>query len=161
MPSITGKELVLCGGLPYLCESNVPFRTNFAEIFFLTTIFLYRNVLITFQTSLIQGMGFPIAAEVSSLKLRAKTLSLGVMAQAFCGWLVQFTVPYMYNVDSGNLGARTGFVFAGLSVLLIIGAWVLVPETSGLTAEEIDRAYNDKVAVRKFQQRVGSGEVGA
>jgi hypothetical protein len=124
-------------------------------------ISLHRNVLITFQTSLIQGMGFPIAAEISSLKLRAKTLSLGVMSQAFCGWLVQFTVPYMYNVDSGNLGARTGFVFAGFSVLLIIGAWLLIPETSGLTAEEIDRAYNDKVAVRKFQQRIGSGEVGA
>ena len=108
-----------------------------------------------------QGMGFPIAAEVSSLKLRAKTLSLGVMAQAFMGWLTQFTVPYMYNVDSGNLGARTGFVFAGLSVLLIVGAWFLIPETSGLTAEEIDRAYEEKVAVRNFQQRVGTGEVGA
>ena len=106
-------------------------------------------------------MGFPIAAEISSLKLRAKTLSLGVMAQAFFGWLTQFVTPYMYNVDSGNLGARTGFIYAALSVLLIGGAWLLVPETSGLTAEEIDRAYSEKVAVRNFQQHRGSGEVEA
>jgi hypothetical protein len=66
----------------------------------------------------------------------------------------------MYNVDSGNLGARTGSVFAGLSVLLIIGTWYLVPETTGLTVEEIDKAYNDKVNTRQFQKRIGTGEVG-
>lgn len=139
----------------------LPSQTDHVEICLLIPIFAHRNVLITFQTSLIQGMGFPIAAEISSLKLRAKTLSLGVMAQAFSGWLTQFTVPYMYNVDSGNLGARTGFVFAGMSVLLIVCAWFIVPETSGLTAEEIDKAYSEKVSVCKFQQHVGSGEVGA
>lgn len=43
----------------------------------------------------------------------------------------------MYNIDSGNLGAKTGFVFAGTSVLLFCISWFVVPETSGLTVEEI------------------------
>lgn len=106
-------------------------------------------------------MGYPIAAEISSLKLRAKTLSIGVMSNTVTSWLTQFTVPYMYNVDSGNLGARTGFVFAAFSLLLIIGTWYIVPETSGLTVEEIDQAYNEKVPTRQFQKRIGTGEVGA
>lgn len=46
-----------------------------------------------------------------------------------------------------------------LSVLLIIGNWYIVPETTGLTMEEIDKAYVDKVPVRSFQTRIGSGEV--
>lgn len=43
----------------------------------------------------------------------------------------------MYNIDSGNLGAKTGFVFAGTSVLLFCISWFVVPETSGLGVEEI------------------------
>lgn len=117
--------------------------------------------MISFQTSLFLSMGYPIAAEISSYRLRAKTLSVGVITQTVTAWLTQFIVPYIYNVDSGNLGARTGFVFAGLSVLLIIGTWYIVPETTGLTMEEIDKAYMDKVPVRAFQTRIGSGEVDA
>jgi hypothetical protein len=43
----------------------------------------------------------------------------------------------MYNIDSGNLGAKTGFVFAGTSVLLFCISWFVVPETSGLSVEDI------------------------
>lgn len=60
-------------------------------------------------------------------------------------------VPYIYNVDSGDLGAKTDFIFAGISVLLIFGAWFLVPETSGMTASEIDKAYLDMVPTREFR----------
>jgi hypothetical protein len=98
-------------------------------------------------------MGYPIAAEISSYKLRAKTLSIGVISSTFSSWLTAFVVPYMYNVDSGNLGARTGFIFAAMSLLLTIGAWFLVPETTGLTMDELDHAYEEKVPVRQFQRR--------
>ncbi|KAJ5703241.1 MFS general substrate transporter [Penicillium malachiteum] len=117
-----------------------------------------RNFLISFQTSLFLGMGYRISADVASYRLRAKTLSVGVVSQAFMAWLTQFTVPYMYNVDSGNLGARTGFVFAGFSALLIAGTWFIVPETANLTAAEIDKAYKDRVPVRQFQDYIGADQ---
>lgn len=44
---------------------------------------LCRNVVIALQTSLIQGMEFPSAAELSSLRLPAKTLSIGITTQSF------------------------------------------------------------------------------
>jgi hypothetical protein len=50
-------------------------------------------------------------------------------------------MPYIYNVDAGNLGARTGFIFAGTSILLFVGTWYLVPDTTAMTTEEIDHAY--------------------
>ncbi|KAL6415846.1 MFS sugar transporter [Ilyonectria robusta] len=76
------------------------------------------NLLITLQTSIIQGMGWPIAAEISSYRLRSKSLSLATISQAVMAWLTAFVLPYMFNVDSGNLGIRTGFVWAGCSVFL-------------------------------------------
>ncbi|OJJ60889.1 hypothetical protein ASPSYDRAFT_29409 [Aspergillus sydowii CBS 593.65] len=115
------------------------------------------NILISFQTSLMQAVGWPIAAEISSYRLRIKSLSIGVFAQTLSTWVMTFTVPYMYNVDSGDLGARTAFPFAGITVLLIVGAYLLVPDTTGLTTEEIDRLYEDKVSVRRFGTYVPRG----
>ncbi|OGE50267.1 hypothetical protein PENARI_c017G07389 [Penicillium arizonense] len=113
-------------------------------------IAIFMNVLISLQASLMQAPGWSIAAEISSYRLRAKSMSLGMMSQTFTTWLVTFVVPYMYNVDSGNLGARTGLVFAGASVLLIWGAWAIVPDTTGLSTEDIDNLYEAKVPARKF-----------
>lgn len=97
-----------------------------------------------------QASGWSIAAEISSYRLRAKSMALGMMAQTFTTWIITFVVPYMYNVDSGNLGARTGFVFAGSSVLLIWGVYALVPDTTGLSTEDLDNFYKARVPVRKF-----------
>jgi Sugar (and other) transporter len=116
-----------------------------------------RNLDISLQTSLIQGMGWPIAAELSSYRLRAKTISIGVICQTLSTWVTLFTVPYMYNVDSGNLGARTGFVFMGTTVLLLAAGYFLVPDTTGLTAEQIDHAYDQRMSPRKFQGILASG----
>ncbi|KAL4765660.1 MFS-type transporter fmqE [Aspergillus foveolatus] len=112
------------------------------------------NILISIQTSLMQAVGWPIAAEISSYRLRVKSLSIGVFAQTLSTWVMTFTVPYMYNVDSGDLGARTAFPFAGITVLLVIGAYFLVPDTTGLSTEEIDRLYEDKVSPRRFKSFV-------
>ena len=116
-----------------------------------------RNLDISLQTSLIQGMGWPIAAELSSYRLRAKTISIGVICQTLSTWVTLFTVPYMYNVDSGNLGARTGFVFMGTTVLLLVAGYLMVPDTTGLTAEQIDRAYDQRVSPGNFRGILGSG----
>ncbi|KAL6235575.1 hypothetical protein BDW75DRAFT_250775 [Aspergillus navahoensis] len=112
------------------------------------------NILISIQTSLMQAVGWPIATEISSYRLCVKTLSIGVFAQTLSTWVMTFTVPYMYNVDSGDLGARTAFPFAGITVLLIMGAYFLVPDTTGLSTGEIDRLYEDRVSPRRFKSFV-------
>jgi hypothetical protein len=67
----------------------------------------------------------------------------------------------MYNVDSGNLGARTGFVYAGTSVFLIVLAYLYCPNTGGLSTEEIDHLYEQRISPRLFQAQTGPhGEEG-
>jgi hypothetical protein len=97
-----------------------------------------------------QSTGWSIAAEISSYRLRAKSMSLGMMAQTLSTWLITFVVPYMYNVDSGNLGAKTGLIFAGATVPLLVGVFYLTPETTGLTTEDIDKFYESRVPPRRF-----------
>ncbi|KAK5108279.1 hypothetical protein LTR62_008594 [Meristemomyces frigidus] len=111
----------------------------------LWAIAVIMSVQISIQTSLLQGMGYPIAAELSKLRLRAKTLSIGVTVQTFTTWLTTFIMPYIYNVDAGNLGARTGFIFTATSVLLCIATFYLVPDTTNMSLEDLDHAYDQKV----------------
>ena len=47
----------------------------------LWAIAVLMSLMISLQTSLLQGMGWPIAAELSSLRLRGKTISIGIIFQ--------------------------------------------------------------------------------
>lgn len=58
----------------------------------------------------------------------------------------------MYNIDSGNLGARTALVFGAASVVLLILSYPLVPDLRGLSTTEIDWLYENKISPRRFQE---------
>jgi MFS family permease len=118
-------------------------------------IAILMNVLISFQAAILQGVGWAVAAEVPTPNLRAKTLSLGLCGQTLTTWLFQFVTPYMYNVDSGRLGSRVGFVHAGITVLVLAGAWFLVPDTTNMTTQEIDEAYQNGISPRNFRSYLG------
>ncbi|KAK5552873.1 hypothetical protein LTR46_008948 [Exophiala xenobiotica] len=114
----------------------------------LVSIFLWA---IIYQMS-VGAVGFALAAEVPTARLRPATMSLVGFTQGATGWTIGFVVPYMINPDAGNLGAKVGFVFFGLGIPLSIAFFFLVPETRSLSFEELDHLYNNKVSPRKFQQ---------
>ena len=43
----------------------------------------------------------------------------------------------MINPDAGNLGPKVGFVFFGLGVPVSIALFFLIPETKGLSFDEV------------------------
>lgn len=152
---ISRRNLVLVG-----LSINVVFMVIIGALYWapgqgsLWAIAVLMNVLISLTTSTLQAAAWPIAAEIPSYHLRAKSLSLGVFTQTLTSWLFIFITPYMYNVDSGNLGAKTGFIYAGTSLLLGFGAFWLIPDTSGMATVEVDAAYDANIPPRKFQKFV-------
>jgi hypothetical protein len=42
-------------------------------------------------------------------------------------------------------------VHAGITTLVLVGAWLLVPDTTNMTTQEIDEAYHNGVSPRSFQ----------
>ena len=85
---------------------------------------------------------FVVAAETSSLTLRSKTGGIGW----FLGGLIQggfgCGTPFLYNPDAGNLGGKTGFVFAGTAAVGVVITYFLLPELKGKSAVEIDRVFS-------------------
>jgi len=76
------------------------------------------------------------------------------------GWLVGFISPYLINPDAGNLGAKVGFVFAGCGIPICIGFYFLIPETKGLSFDDMDYLFSKKVPCRRFRQEIQQRGVG-
>ncbi|KAF2800263.1 general substrate transporter [Melanomma pulvis-pyrius CBS 109.77] len=98
----------------------------------------------------IGATAYTILCEVSTSRLRVKTIAIGLALQNGLNTMWSFTLPYLFNPDKLNLGGKLGFVFGGLSVLCLIYLWFCQPETAGRTYEELDEMFIERVSARKF-----------
>jgi len=92
-----------------------------------------------------------VAAEASSLQLRAKTQGIGWFTSGIGTAVYAIILPYIYNSDEGNLRAKTGFVMMGFAAVAIIIVWLAIPEMKGRTPMEIDRMFALKLPTRAFK----------
>jgi hypothetical protein len=106
------------------------------------------------------GMGawpasFAVAAETSSLRLRARTQGVTGCVSNLVAGAVSIILPYLFNPDSGNLGGRVGFVFAALSGIGAILTWKLVPEMKDRMDAEIDEMFSLNLPAKHFEHWQG------
>lgn len=111
------------------------------------------NRAIVYQLT-IGAVGFAIASEISTLPLRPAAQTVILVTQLVVGWLIGFISPYMINPDAGNLGAKVGFVFFGMGVPLCVLFWFYIPETKGLSFDELDYLFNNRTNCRRFQSAI-------
>lgn len=96
------------------------------------------------------GPALAVAAEVSSVRLRAKTLAIGFFFNYFYSTIWNIVVPYMFHPTEGNLGGLMGWIFFATSVIAFGVMWIELPETKDLSFEQIDRRFEHKVVTRGF-----------
>jgi hypothetical protein len=65
-----------------------------------------------------------------------------------------FVLPFIFNPNQANLGAKTSFIFGGLSVLCWIYLFFYQPETANRSFEEIDEMFFKHVPARQFRHYV-------
>ncbi|KAL2812628.1 putative MFS transporter [Aspergillus granulosus] len=112
-------------------------------------VFIYIWAII-YQLS-IGAVGFVLASEIATVRLRSTTQGLVTITNAAWGLVMQFTIPYMINPDAGNLGGKVGFIFLGTGLVAAIGGWYLYPETKGTSFERMDELYASRIAPRHFR----------
>ncbi|KAK7226771.1 hypothetical protein V2G26_014774 [Clonostachys chloroleuca] len=99
----------------------------------------------------IGAVAFTILAEVSTSRLRAKTVGIGLAVVNGLNMMWSFVLPYLFNPDKANLGAKVAFIFGGCSVLCLTYLWFELPETAGRTYEELDEMFMKKIPARHFK----------
>jgi hypothetical protein len=96
-------------------------------------------------------VSFAIAAETSSLQLRAKTQGLGWTASNFSTTVSGIALPYVFNPDAGNLRGKVGFTYVGSCVVGLVVSWYALPEMKGRSVGEIDRMFEVGLGAREFR----------
>jgi Na+/melibiose symporter-like transporter len=99
-----------------------------------------------------QPVGYLAPAEMPTSKLRAKTSGISYFLQQIGGLIVTFVAPYMQNKAYGNMGPYIGFFFGGISFLGLLFVYFCFPEVKGLSVEELDVLFDNKVATRQFRK---------
>ncbi|KAL4750670.1 hypothetical protein BDW72DRAFT_175359 [Aspergillus terricola var. indicus] len=99
----------------------------------------------------IGAAGYTLLAEVSTSRLRIKTIAIGLALQNALYTMWSFVLPYLFNPDKANLGAKVTFIFGGLSVTSLVYLWFCQPETAGRTYAELDEMFAKRVPAWKFK----------
>lgn len=99
----------------------------------------------------IGATAYTVLCEVSTSRLRVKTIAIGLATQNGINMMWSFVLPYLFNPDKANLGARVAFIFGGLAIISLVFLWFYLPETAGRTYEELDEMFVKKVPARKFK----------
>ncbi|KAI1838083.1 transcriptional regulator family: Fungal Specific TF [Penicillium roqueforti] len=97
------------------------------------TVTIWYTAVSMMAIAMVSGFGsWPashvVAAEASSLQLRAKSQGIGWFTSGVGTAVFAIILPYIYNSDQGNLRAKTGFVMAGFAAVAVVGAWLAIPE---------------------------------
>lgn len=97
---------------------------------------------------------YVVSSETSSLKLRSKTQGLTWIGGGAvkCGF--DLGMPYVYNADAANLGAKTAFVFFGTTLLALVIAWFGIPELKGRSPVDADRLFELELPAWRFENHM-------
>ncbi|KAM0700909.1 hypothetical protein Q7P35_012631 [Cladosporium inversicolor] len=92
--------------------------------------------------------GWVIIGEIFQLPIRSKGVAISTAANWFWNCIIGVIVPYMVDPAYGNLGSKVFFIWGGLCGCSIFWAYFFVPETRGLTLEQVDKMM-EEVTARK------------
>ncbi|KAI5477310.1 hypothetical protein MNV49_006531 [Pseudohyphozyma bogoriensis] len=111
-----------------------------------------------------------ITGEIVPNSVRSQAVSLTTGAQWLWNFGIGYATPYM--VDSGpgkaGLGAKVFFIWGGCCLIAVAFAYLMIPETKGLSLEQVDllyrnssimgsTAYNRKILAENLQDETKEG----
>ncbi|CAO3569006.1 unnamed protein product [Mortierella alpina] len=89
-----------------------------------------------------------LIGEIFPLTIRSRGVALSTASNWFWNFIIGFITPYLVGTEYANMQSSVFFLWGTLCALCIVYAYFLVPETKGLTLEQVDQML-DEVSPRK------------
>jgi sugar porter (SP) family MFS transporter len=84
-----------------------------------------------------------VIGEIFPLPIRSRGVGLSTASNWLWNTIIAVITPYMVNTDAGNLRSSVFFIWGSLCTCAFVYAYFLIPETKGLTLEQIDRMLEE------------------
>jgi len=96
-----------------------------------------------------------VIGEIFPLNIRAKALSLSAASNWLWNFAISFATPYLVNSGKGNadLGVKVFFIWGSTCACCVVFSYFCVPETKGLSLEQIDLLYQNSTPVTSVRYR--------
>ncbi|KAK7212799.1 hypothetical protein V2G26_019977 [Clonostachys chloroleuca] len=95
---------------------------------------------------------YAIISEVSSTRLRNKSVCLSRIVYYVAQIICNVVNPYMINPTAGDWKGKTGFFWGGCALAFFIWTFFRLPETKGRTFEELDILFMRGINAREFEK---------
>ena len=99
-----------------------------------------------------------IAAEIGGVQMRKKMIAVGTAWDVYAAFITTYASPYLLGPPN-NLGAKIGWIFAGVSLASFIFVTFFVPDLHGRSLEEVDELFDRNLWAWQFGkvETVGEG----
>jgi len=84
-----------------------------------------------------------VIGEIFPLPVRARGVALSTASNWLWNTIIAVITPYMVGEDKGNLRSNVFFIWGALCTSALIYTYFLVPETKGLSLEQIDKMMEE------------------
>lgn len=97
---------------------------------------------------------YSLVAEISSTRLRSKTIVVARVFYNITNIINNIITPRMINPTAWDWGTKGAFFWAGICVLCVVWAFFRLPEPRGRTYAELDKLFEQRVPARDFSRAV-------
>jgi len=96
-----------------------------------------------------------ITGEIFPLQVRAKAMSLSVASNWLWNFGIGYATPYLVNTEPGSAGleVKVFFIWGTTCACSAIFTYFCVPETKGLSLEQIDEMYTSVYPWKSYEYR--------
>ncbi|KAF2170882.1 hypothetical protein M409DRAFT_18854 [Zasmidium cellare ATCC 36951] len=84
-----------------------------------------------------------VIGEIFPLPIRSRGVALSTASNWLWNTIIAVITPYMVNEDEGNLKSSVFFIWGGLCTCAFVYSYFLVPETKGLSLEQVDKMMEE------------------
>jgi sugar porter (SP) family MFS transporter len=84
-----------------------------------------------------------VIGEIFPLPIRSRGVGLSTASNWLWNTIIAVITPYMVSENKGNLKSSVFFIWGGLCTCAFVYAYFLVPETKGLTLEQVDKMLEE------------------
>ncbi|KAJ7574408.1 MFS monosaccharide transporter [Mycena floridula] len=103
-----------------------------------------------------------ITGEIFPLQVRAKAMSMSTASNWLWNFGIGYATPYLVNTGAGNAGlqVKVFFIWGTTCLGCLIFTYFCIPETKGLSLEQIDLMYETVMPLQshEFRSRLQAGE---
>ncbi|KAK6204391.1 sugar transporter 1 [Scheffersomyces amazonensis] len=116
-------------------DNNNTYKSSGDAMIFVTCLYIF------FFASTWAGGVYTIISESYPLRIRAKSMAIATAANWLWGFLISFFTPFITSA----IHFYYGFVFTGCLLFSFFYVYFFVSETKGLSLEEVDELYAQKI----------------